>query len=344
MKQHYILGIESSCDDTSAAVTAGRKVIANVTANQDIHSQYGGVVPELASRAHQSHIVPVVSAALKQAGLSPSELNGIAFTAAPGLLGSLLVGASFAKSLALALEKPLLPVNHMQAHILAHLIEEEGNTSPQFPFLCLTVSGGHSQIVKVESPREFTLMGQTLDDAAGEAFDKAAKLMGLTYPGGPQIDKLAQSGNPKRFQFSEPRMKGYNYSFSGLKTSFLYFLQDQLKQNPDFIEQNKSDLAASLQATIIRILMQQLERAARDSGITEVALAGGVAANRGLRQAFQQRASSLGWQTYIPSFEYCTDNGAMIAISGYYLLQGGEGAKLDTPVRARESVESLSRP
>lgn len=342
MKKHYILGIESSCDDTSAAVTTGREVIANVTANQDIHSQYGGVVPELASRAHQSHIVPVVSAALKQAGLSPSELNGIAFTASPGLLGSLLVGASFAKSLALALEKPLLPVNHMQAHILAHLIEDEENANPEFPFLCLTVSGGHTQIVRVESPRQFSLMGQTLDDAAGEAFDKAAKLMGLPYPGGPQIDKLAQQGNPERFQFSEPRMKGYNYSLSGLKTSFLYFLQEQQEKNPDFISQHLADLAASLQATIIRILMYQLERAVRDSGITQVALAGGVAANRGLREALRQRASSLDWHTYIPSFEYCTDNGAMIAISGYYLYQAGEWAELDTPVRARESVESLS--
>ncbi|MDR9441750.1 MAG: tRNA (adenosine(37)-N6)-threonylcarbamoyltransferase complex transferase subunit TsaD [Schleiferiaceae bacterium] len=336
--KHYILGIESSCDDTSAAVAENRKILANVTANQQIHADYGGVVPELASRAHQSHIVPTVTAALAQANLDSQDLSGIAFTAGPGLLGSLLVGASFAKSMALALDLPLYPVHHMQAHFLAHLIEDQRQATPPFPFLCLTVSGGHTQIIKVHSPHAHQLLGQTIDDAAGEAFDKAAKIMGLPYPGGPLIDKLAQQGDPDRFSFSEPKIPGYDFSFSGLKTSFLYFLQKEVRQNDHFVEENQANLAASLQASIIRILLGKLEKAAQEHHIPHLALAGGVSANSGLRRALQDRAAQKGWQVYLPAFEYCTDNGAMIAISGYFQHLQGTAAPLDTPIEARRPL------
>lgn len=336
--KHYILGIESSCDDTSVAIAENRKILANVTANQQIHAAYGGVVPELASRAHQSHIVPTVSAALRQARIDPQALSGIAFTSGPGLLGSLLVGASFAKSTALALDLPLYPIHHMQAHFLAHLIEDERQATPPFPFLCLTVSGGHTQIIKVISPYEHQLLGQTLDDAAGEAFDKAAKIMGLPYPGGPLIDKLAQEGDSQRFRFSEPQIPNYDFSFSGLKTSFLYFLQKEVRQNDRFVEENQADLAASLQASIIRILLDKFSQAARDQNIPHLALAGGVSANSGLRSGLKNLAAQNGWHTYLPAFEYCTDNGAMIALSGYYQHLRGAAAPLSTPVEARRPL------
>lgn len=334
-----ILGIESSCDDTAAAVIQDTKILANVTANQEIHAAYGGVVPELASRAHQRHIVPTVEAALSQAQVKLSELDAIAFTAGPGLLGSLLVGSSFAKSLALGLKIPLLAVNHMQAHVLAHLIEREGESRPEFPFLCLTVSGGHTQILKVSSPYDMIVLGETIDDAAGEAFDKVAKIMGLPYPGGPLIDRYAQDGDPLRFTFAEPRVPGYNFSFSGLKTSVLYFLQKQVKSQADFVEQNLADLCASVQYRIVRILMQQLERVVHDTGLRRVALAGGVAANSGLRRALAERRESQGWQSYIPPMEYCTDNGAMIAISGYYQYLAGDFAPLSYSASARRPLK-----
>jgi len=315
-----ILGIESSCDDTSAAISLSRKILANVTANQEIHHQYGGVVPELASRAHQQNIVPVVDAAIKKAKIKPDQLDAIAFTSGPGLLGSLLVGTSFAKSMALALNIPLIEVNHMQAHILAHFIEREGMNPPRFPFICLTVSGGHTQIVLVKSHFDYEIIGQTLDDAAGEAFDQAAKIMGLPYPGGPLIDQYAELGNPAKFDFAKPQIPDYNYSFSGLKTSILYFLQKEVKKNPAFVSENLNDLCASIQATIINILFDKLEKAASDLKIKHIAIAGGVSANSLLRKSLKSREKSLGWKTYIPDFEYCTDNGAMIAITGYYKL------------------------
>ncbi|WP_075601995.1 tRNA (adenosine(37)-N6)-threonylcarbamoyltransferase complex transferase subunit TsaD [Saccharicrinis aurantiacus] len=316
----YILGIESSCDDTSASVFKDDTVLSNKVANQDVHMAYGGVVPELASRAHQQNIIPVVDKALKEANVKPEKIDAIAFTRGPGLMGSLLVGTSFAKGFALANNIPLIDVNHLHAHIMAHFINEPDNDikHPSFPFLCLLVSGGNSQIVLVKSHTEMEVVGQTIDDAAGEAFDKCAKVMGLPYPGGPLIDKLAKDGNPNAFKFSKPRIKGYDYSFSGLKTSFLYFLRDQLKENENFIEENKNDLCASLQATIIDILLIKLKLAAKDLNIKQIALAGGVSANSGLRDSLQKLAKTQNWETFIPKFAYTTDNAAMIAVTGYY--------------------------
>ena len=316
---NYILGIESSCDDTSAAVLKDTLLLSNEIANQNVHSAFGGVVPELASRAHQQNIIPVVDIALRKAKIAKNELAAIAFQRVPGVLGSLLVGTSFAKSMAMGLGIPIIEVDHLKAHILSHFIDdEEDRPHPAFPFLCLTVSGGHTQIVRVESPSAMTIIGATLDDAAGEAFDKAAKIMGLPYPGGPVIDKLAKSGNPDAFQFPEPKIPGLNYSFSGLKTSFLYFLRDRLKEEPRFIEMHKADLAASLQRTIIDILMGKLKRASRETGIREIAIAGGVSANSALREHLLSQADIEGWNTYIPKLQYSTDNAAMIAIAGYF--------------------------
>ena len=326
----YILGIESSCDDTSAAVLKDRQILSNVIANQDIHKKYGGVVPELASRAHQQNIIPVVEVALRKAKIQKNQLDGIAFTRGPGLLGSLLVGTSFAKAFALGLNIPIIEVNHLKAHILAHFIEvTPGSSHPEFPFLCLTVSGGHTQIVKVNSPSDMEILGKTIDDAAGEAFDKAAKIMGLPYPGGPQIDKLAKQGNPKAFPFPEPKIQGLNYSFSGLKTAFLYFLRDQLKVDEAFIEKNKADIAASIQDTIIRVLLSKLRRAARETGISQVAIAGGVSANSGLREQLLQMATKERWKVFIPEFQFTTDNAAMIAISGYFKYLAKDFASQD---------------
>lgn len=333
-----ILGIESSCDDTSVAITQNRKILANVTANQEIHAEYGGVVPELASRAHQQNIIPSVDKALKEAKLDLKDLNGIAFTSGPGLLGSLLVGTSFAKSLSLALDIPLIEINHMRAHILAHLIEDEGQENPEFPFLCLTVSGGHTQIIKVDSPYKMELFGETIDDAAGEAFDKAGKIMGLPYPAGPIIDQKAKFGNPEAFNFAKPRMDGYQFSFSGLKTSILYFLQKAVKDNPSFIEENLNDLCASIQKTIIDILMDKLEKASLDTGIQRIAIAGGVSANSGLRKALKDREISLGWKSFIPNFEFTTDNGAMIAISAYYKYLEKDFCDLSVVASARKAL------
>ncbi len=316
----YILGIESSCDDTSAAVFKDNVILSNKVANQDVHMEYGGVVPELASRAHQQNIIPVVDKALKDAGVSVSDIDAVAFTRGPGLMGSLLVGTSFAKGFALANNLPLIDVNHLHAHILAHFIVEPDQEveHPEFPFLCLLVSGGNSQIVLVKSYSEMEVVGQTIDDAAGEAFDKCAKVMDLPYPGGPLIDKLAKEGNPDAFKFAKPNIKGYDYSFSGLKTSFLYFLRDQLKINENFIEENKADLCASLQKTIVDILLHKLNLAAKDYKIDQVALAGGVSANSGLREGLQELAKKKKWKTFIPKFSYTTDNAAMIAVTGYY--------------------------
>ena len=334
----FILGIESSCDDTSAAVISNTKILANVTANQDIHREFGGVVPELASRAHQQNIVPVVDAALKKSGISANQLSAIAFTSGPGLMGSLLVGTSFAKSMAMALEIPLIEVNHMQAHILAHFIENEGMETPPFPFLCLTVSGGHTQIVKVKDHFEYELLGETIDDAAGEAFDKAAKIMGLPYPGGPLIDKYAQLGDASKFSFNKPKMDGYNFSFSGLKTSILYYLQKEVKTNPNFVEENLNDLCASIQSTIMEILFDKLEKAAKDTSIKHIAIAGGVSANSALRKGLKEREDTLSWKSYIPSFEFCTDNGAMIAISGYFKYLKENFSEIDVLAKARKKL------
>jgi N6-L-threonylcarbamoyladenine synthase len=323
MENIVILAIESSCDDTSAAVIRDGILLSNVTASQGVHEEFGGVVPELASRAHQLNIVPVVDAALKRAGVCSNQLSAIAFTRGPGLLGSLLVGTSFAKGLALSQSIPLVEVNHLQAHILAHFIKAQGedtkeNIAPHFPFLCLLVSGGNSQIVLVKDHHTMEIIGQTIDDAAGEAFDKCAKIMGLPYPGGPWIDRLAKEGNAEAFQFAKPNIPGYNYSFSGLKTSFLYFLRDHLKENPNFIEENKADLCASLQKTIIDILINKLKRAAKDLKITEIAVAGGVSANSGLRNALIDLGKRHRWQVHIPPFAYTTDNAAMVAQAGYF--------------------------
>lgn len=335
MNDLWIIGVESSCDDTSVAVLNNRKVCANVTANQQIHEQYGGVVPELASRAHQQNIVPTVDQALKKAGISRKQLQAVAYTEGPGLLGSLLVGTSFAKSLAMALQIPTLAVHHMEAHILAHFIEDE-TPIPNLPFLCLTVSGGHSQIVKVLAPGKYEMLGETQDDAAGEAFDKAARILDLPYPGGPLIDKYAREGNPHRFQFNKPQVPGYNYSFSGLKTSILYYLQKMVKAEPDFVKDNMYDLCASIQETIIDILMEKLERAAADTGISQIAIAGGVSANSRLRNRLQENEQKLQWSTYIPKFEYCTDNGAMIGIAGYYQYLNGNFSSISQPAQARK--------
>ncbi len=318
----YILGIESSCDDTSAAVIKDRKILANFIANQTVHKDFGGVVPELASRAHQQNIIPVIDKALRTANINKNQLSAVAFTNGPGLLGSLLVGASFAKAFSLALGIPLIEVNHMHAHILALFIEDEQHQKhPTFPFLCLTVSGGHTQIMLVRDYFDMEVIGQTIDDAAGEAFDKAAKIMGLPYPGGPLIDKFAREGNPKAYSFPHPNIPNLDFSFSGLKTSILYFLRDELAKDPDFIEKNKLDLCASIQHTIVDILMRKVKKAVKETGIKQVAIAGGVSANSGLRHAMLSQEETAGWQVYIPKFEYCTDNAAMIAITGYFKYQ-----------------------
>ena len=317
----YILAIESSCDDTAAAVLCNDKTLANVVAGQAVHEQYGGVVPELASRAHQQHIVPVVHQALAKAQITKDQLQAVAFTSGPGLMGSLLVGTSFAKSLAMGLNIPLIDVNHMQAHILAHFIDEDGYDKPTFPFLALTISGGHTQIVRVDSYFEMTVLGQTLDDAVGEAFDKSAKILGLPYPGGPLIDKYAQEGNPKAFKFTKPKVAGLDFSFSGLKTAILYFYQKEHAADPDFVTKNLNDICASIQYTIINILMDKLKKAVKETGIKQVAIGGGVSANSGIRSALKEAESKYGWKTFIPKFEYTTDNAAMIGIVGYLKYQ-----------------------
>ena len=337
MKDVYILGIESSCDDTSAAVLKNGILLSNVTASQAVHEAFGGVVPELASRAHQQNIVPVVDQALKRAGIEKEQLSAVAFTRGPGLMGSLLVGVSFAKGFARALGIPMIDVNHLQGHVLAHFIREseDDNDQPTFPFLCLLVSGGNSQIVKVNAYNDMEILGQTIDDAAGEAIDKCSKVMGLGYPGGPIIDKLARQGNPDAFQFSKPQIKGYDYSFSGLKTSFLYSLRDWLKEDSDFIEHHKEDLAASLEKTIVDILMKKLKLAVKDTGIKQVAVAGGVSANNGLRNAYRDYAKRYGWKIFIPKFSYTTDNAAMIGITGYFKYLDGQFCSIDAPAFAR---------
>jgi len=332
-----ILGIESSCDDTSAAVVRDRTLLSNVIAGQEVHEKYGGVVPELASRAHQQHIVPVVDTALEAAGVGRDQVDAVAFTRGPGLLGSLLVGSSFAKGFTAALGIPMIEVNHLQAHIMVHflLAGDAVDLSPPFPFLCLLVSGGHTQLVRVESHHEMKILGRTIDDAAGEAFDKCAKLLGLPYPGGPHVDRLASEGDPGKFSFSRPRLEGFDYSFSGLKTSFLYFLRDRLKEDQHFIDKYRHDLAASLQATIVKILMDKLKRASKETGIRHVALAGGVSANSGLRQELLRVSENRGWKIYIPPMRFTTDNAAMIAITGYYRYLAGQFAPEDIVPLAR---------
>lgn len=327
-KDIYILGIESSCDDTSAAVLKDGVLLSNVTASQAVHEAYGGVVPELASRAHQENVVPVVAQAIKQAGITKEQLSAVAFTRGPGLMGSLLVGVSFAKGFARSLNIPLIDVNHLQGHVMAHFIEEP---FPPFPFLCLLVSGGNSQIVKVNAYNDMEILGQTIDDAAGEAIDKCSKVMGLGYPGGPIIDRLARQGNPHVYQFSEPHIPGLDYSFSGLKTSFLYNLRKWVAEDPDFVEHHKEDLAASLEFTIVDILMKKLREAVKLTKIKHVAVAGGVSANNGLRQAFHDYAKRYGWTIYIPKFSYTTDNAAMIGITGYYKYLDGDFCSIDKP-------------
>jgi N6-L-threonylcarbamoyladenine synthase len=317
-KEVFILAIESSCDDTAAAVLCNNKVLSNVVARQSIHEEYGGVVPELASRAHQQNIVPVIDVALKKANVTKEQLSAIAFTQGPGLMGSLLVGSSFAKSLAMALEIPLIAVNHMHAHILAHFIDEEGYDKPTFPFLALTISGGHTQIVKVKSYFDMEIIGETTDDAVGEAFDKTAKILGFPYPGGPLIDQFAKEGNPKKFQFTKPKIANLDFSFSGLKTQILYFIQKSVSENPNFIEENKNDICASVQNIIIEILMDKLKLAVAQTGINQIAIGGGVSANSGIRQTLKEAEGKYGWKTYIPKFEYTTDNAAMIGIVGYH--------------------------
>lgn len=334
-----ILGIESSCDDTSAAIIKDGIMLSNVIAGQKVHESYGGVVPELASRAHQQNIVPVVSEAIKQAGIKKEDINGIAFTRGPGLLGSLLVGTSFAKGLSLALNIPLLDVNHLHGHVLSHFIKEDETTEvPEFPYLCLLVSGGNSQIIKVNSPDDMEVLGQTIDDAAGEAFDKCAKVMGLPYPGGPYIDKLAAEGNENRFKFSKPHIQGLDYSFSGLKTSFLYTLRDEKKLNPDFVEENKADLAASLQKTIIDILMDKFSKAIKETGIKTVAIGGGVSANSGVRNAVAEYCSRRKIKAFIPKRSFTTDNAAMIAIAGYFKYLNKDFCDINLPPFARVTV------
>lgn len=326
-----ILGIESSCDDTSAAVISDRVLLSNVIASQDVHRAFGGVVPELASRAHELNIVPVVSEALSRARVSPSDLTAIAFTRGPGLLGSLLVGTSFAKSLAIALDKPLVMVNHLQGHVLAGFVRQSDVPvrEPAFPYLCLLVSGGNSQIVKVNSPVDFEILGQTIDDAVGEAFDKCSKMMGLGYPGGPVIDKLAKLGDPKRFTFAKPHIPGLDYSFSGVKTSLLYFVRDEMARDPEFMEKNKEDICASFQKTLIDILLDKLIKAAKQTGIKEITIGGGVSANSGLRARMLEEGAKRGWNVYLPEFKFTTDNAAMIAIAGYFHYLAGERCPLD---------------
>ncbi|RAJ16200.1 tRNA (adenosine(37)-N6)-threonylcarbamoyltransferase complex transferase subunit TsaD [Olleya aquimaris] len=334
----YILGIESSCDDTAASVIHNGKILSNVIANQKIHEEYGGVVPELASRAHQQNIVPVVDQALKKAGITKSQLSAIAFTKGPGLMGSLLVGTSFAKSLAFGLNIPLIDVNHMQAHILAHFIDEEGFDQPPFPFLAMTISGGHTQIVKVNHYFDMDVIGETIDDAVGEAFDKSGKLLGLGYPAGPQIDKLAKIGNPKAFKFTKPKVDGLNFSFSGFKTAVLYFIQKQVKENPNFIEEHLNDICASIQYTIIGILTDKLKLASKQTGITHIAIGGGVSANSGIRQALKDGETKHGWTTYVPKFEFTTDNAAMIAIVGYLKFLEGNFAEQNVMANSRLKI------
>lgn len=340
-KDIVILGIESSCDDTSAAVLRNGVLLSNVTASQAVHEAYGGVVPELASRAHQQNIVPVVDQALKRAGVTRSDLSAVAFTRGPGLMGSLLVGVSFAKGFARSLGIPLIDVNHLQGHVLAHFIKEseDDHDQPHFPFLCLLVSGGNSQIILVKAYNEMEVLGQTIDDAAGEAIDKCSKVMGLGYPGGPIIDKLARQGNPKAYTFARPHIEGYDYSFSGLKTSFLYSLRDWLKEDPDFIEHHKEDLAASLEYTIVDILMTKLRKAVKDTGVKEVAVAGGVSANNGLRNAFREHAEKYGWHIFIPKFSYTTDNAAMIGITGYFKYLDQDFCGIDLPAYSRVTLK-----
>ncbi|WP_246560573.1 tRNA (adenosine(37)-N6)-threonylcarbamoyltransferase complex transferase subunit TsaD [Zobellia russellii] len=336
----YILAIESSCDDTSAAVLSNKKVLSNVTATQKIHEEYGGVVPELASRAHQQNIVPVVHQALNKANIDKKLVSAIAFTRGPGLMGSLLVGTSFAKSLSLGLNVPLIEVNHMQAHILAHFIEGQPDGTPEFPFLAMTISGGHTQIVLVRDHFDMEILGETLDDAVGEAFDKSAKILGLPYPGGPLVDKYAQEGNPKAFPFPKPKVDGLNFSFSGLKTSILYFIQRETAQNPNFVEENLKDICASIQKTIINILMDKLKKAVEQTGITQIAIGGGVSANSGIRNALKMAEKNRGWKTFIPKFEYCTDNAAMIGIVGHLKYKQNVFAKQDVSAKARYVISS----
>lgn len=334
-QENFILAIESSCDDTSAAVLCNDHVLSNVVATQQIHEQYGGVVPELASRAHQQNIVPVVHQALAKANIDKKQLSAIAFTRGPGLMGSLLVGTSFAKSLSLGLNIPLIEVNHMQAHILSHFIDDENQTKPNFPFLAMTLSGGHTQIVKVNGFFDMEVLGETLDDAVGEAFDKSAKLLGLPYPGGPLIDKLSKAGNPKAFIFPKPKVDGLNFSFSGLKTSILYFIQKRTKDNPDFIKVNLNDICASIQYTILEILMDKLTKAVAQTAISSVAIGGGVAANSGIRTRLEAAEKKYGWTTHIPKFEYCTDNAAMIGIVGYLKFLEEDFAQQNIAAKAR---------
>ena len=336
-----ILGIESSCDDTSAAVIKNGVLLSSVIASQAVHEAYGGVVPELASRAHQQNIVPDVHEAIKRAGVTKEQLSAVAFTRGPGLMGSLLVGVSFAKGFARALDIPMVEVNHLQGHVLAHFIKEseDDHNQPNYPFICLLVSGGNSQIIRVNAYNNMEVLGQTIDDAAGEAIDKCSKVMGLGYPGGPIIDKLARQGNPKAFSFSKPHIPGYDYSFSGLKTSFLYSLRDWVKDDPDFVEHLKSDLAASLEHTIVDILMDKLRKVVKDTCINEVAVAGGVSANNGLRNAFHEHAQKYGWKIYIPKFGYTTDNAAMIAITGYFKFLDKDFCSIDKPAYSRVTIK-----
>ena len=339
-KDIIILGIESSCDDTSAAVIKNGKIRSNVVTSQLIHEQYGGVVPELASRAHQQNIIPVVHSALQDAQIRPEELTAIGFTRGPGLLGSLLVGVSFAKGLAMSLDIPLVEVNHMIAHVLAHFIERPGEQkkSPKFPFICLTVSGGHTQLVLVRDHLDMEVIGETIDDAAGEAFDKSAKVLGLPYPGGPMIDKYAKTGDPDRFEFSHPSVQGYNYSFSGLKTQFLYFIQKETSKDPEFVSKNLPDICASWQNHIIKVLLSKLKKAVKDYKIDQVAIAGGVSANSGLRHALHQMSEEKGWSVFIPDFEYCTDNAAMISMAAHYKFLANEFASIDCVPKARMPI------
>ncbi|MFG6685920.1 tRNA (adenosine(37)-N6)-threonylcarbamoyltransferase complex transferase subunit TsaD [Mariniflexile sp. HNIBRBA6329] len=334
----YILGIESSCDDTAASVMHNGRILSNIIANQKIHEEYGGVVPELASRAHQQNIVPVVAQALKKANITKDQLNAIAFTRGPGLMGSLLVGTSFAKSLAYGLDIPLIDVNHMQGHILAHFIDEDGFEKPPFPFLAMTISGGHTQIVKVDNYFDMTVIGETIDDAVGEAFDKSGKILGLGYPAGPEIDKRAKLGNPKAFKFTKPKVDGLNFSFSGLKTAILYFIQNETKANSNFIEENLNDICASIQYTIIGILIDKLKLASKQTGIKHIAIGGGVSANSGIRQALKDGEQKFGWTTYVPKFEFTTDNAAMIAIVGYLKYLDGEFAEQNVAASARLKI------
>lgn len=337
-KNIFVLGIESSCDDTAAAILNNGKVLSNIVATQAIHEKYGGVVPELASRAHQQNIVPVVHEALKEAGIKKEDLHAVAFTRGPGLLGSLLVGTSFSKSLALGLGIPLIEVNHMQAHILAHFIEEPGFSKPEFPFLAMTLSGGHTQIVRVNSYFDMQVIGETLDDAVGEAYDKCGKMLGLPFPGGPQIDKTAKLGDPKAFSFSKPKVKGLDFSFSGLKTAVLYFLQHEKSKNPKFVEEQLANICASFQFTVVEILMDKLKKAVEQTGIKQIAIGGGVSANSGIRNALLEAEKEYGWKTYVPKFEYTTDNAAMIAIVGYIKFLEGNFSEQSVTAQARYSL------